>query len=232
MVGLLLRWLTSLVKSRRRLQAENLVLRHQVNILRWRASRRLRLSNADRLAFVWLFPSVLYIDAVVIIVIIKPETLIRWHRCGFKAFWRWKSRSRGGRPPVPLEVRDLIREMSRMNGLWGAPRIHGELLKLGIEVAQSTVAKYMIKRPRRPGQSWETSLRNHADGIAAADLFVVPTIGLKLLYGLVILGHGRRKLIHYAVTAHPTAKWVARQIVGAFPWDQTPTYLVRDRDGV
>jgi transposase InsO family protein len=113
----------------------------------------------------------------------------------------------------------------------GAPRIHSELLKLGIEVAQSTVAKYMIKRPRRPGQSWATFLRNHADGIAA-DLFVVPTIGFKLLYGLVILGHGRRRLIHYAVTAHPTSEWVARQIVEAFPWDQTPTYLVRDRDGV
>ena len=132
MVGLLLRWLTSVAKSRRRLQAENLVLRHQVNILRRRASRRLRLPNADRLAFVWLYrlcPSV--VDAVAII---KPETLIRWHRRGFKTFWRWKSRSRGGRPPIPWEVRDLIREMSRMNGLWGAPRIHGELLKLGIKV--------------------------------------------------------------------------------------------------
>jgi transposase InsO family protein len=122
--------------------------------------------------------------------------------------------------------------MSRMNGLWGAPRIHGELLKLGIEVAQSTVAKYMIKRPRRPGQSWATFLRNQADGIAAADLFVMPTIGFRLLYALVILGHGRRRLIHYAVTAHPTSEWVAQHIVEAFPWDQTPTYLVRDRDGV
>jgi transposase InsO family protein len=119
-----------------------------------------------------------------------------------------------------------------MNRLWGAPRIHGELLKLGLKVAQSTVAKYMIKRPRRPGQSWKTFLRSHADGIAAADLFVVPTISFKLLYGLVILGHGRRRLIHYAVTAHPTAEWIARQIVEAFPWDQTPTYLVRDRDGL
>jgi len=230
MVGLLLRWLTSLVKSRRRLQAENLVLRHQVNILRRRTLRRLRLSNADRLAFVWLYrlcPSV-----VGAVAIIKPETLIRWHRCGFKAFWRWKSRSRGGRPAIPREIRDLIREMSRANGLWGAPRIHGELLKLGIEVAQSTVAKYMIRRPRRPGQSWATFLRNHADGIAAVDLFVVPTIGFKWLYGLVILDHGRRRLVHYAATAHPTSEWVARQIVEGFPWDQTPAYLVRDRDAV
>ena len=230
MVALALGWLASLVKSRRRLQAENLVLRHQLNILRRQASGRVRMSNADRLAFVWLYrlcPAV-----VDVVTIVRPETLIRWHRRGFKAFWRWKSRSGGGRPPVPGEVRNLIREMSRVNGLWGAPRIHGELLKLGIEVAQSTVAKYMIKRPRRPGQSWATFLRNHTDGIAAADLFVVPTIGFKLLYGLVILKHGRRRLIHYAVTAHPTAEWVARQVVEAFPWDQAPTYFVRDRDGI
>jgi transposase InsO family protein len=230
MVGLLLRWLTSLVKSRCRLQAENLVLRHQVNILRRRASRRLRLSNADRLAFVWLYrlcPSV--VDAVAII---KPETLIRWHRGGFKAFWRWKSRSRGGRPAIPREIRDLIREMNRANGLWGAPRIHGELLKLGIEVAQSTVAKYMIKRPGRPGQSWTTFLRNHAAGIAAVDMFVVPTIGFKLLYCLVFLTHGRRELVHHAVTVHPTAEWVVQQMTEAFPWDTAPRYLVRDRDAV
>jgi hypothetical protein len=192
-VELLLNWLASLVKSRRRLEAENLVLRHQVNILRRRAPpRRIWLSRADRLAFVWLYrlcPAM--VDAVVII---RPETLIRWHRRGFKAFWRWKSRSRDGRPAIPREIRQLIHEMSRANWLWGAPRIHGELLKLGIEVAESTVAKYMVKRPRRPGQSWTTFLRNHADGIAAADLFVVPTIGFKLLYCLVILGHGQRKL--------------------------------------
>src|SRR5215813_6529364 len=230
MVELLLHWLASLEKSRRRLEAENPLLRHQLNILRRRASRRLQLSNADRLAFVWLYrlcPSEL--DAVAII---RPETVLRWHRQGFRAFWRWRSRSRGGRPAIPREIRDLIREMSQANWLWGAPRIHGELLKLGIEVAESTVAKYMVKRPRRPGQSWTTFLRNHASGIAATDLFVVPTIGFKLLYCLVFLAHGRRKLIHYAVTAHPTAEWVARQIVEAFPWDQTPTYLVRDRDGV
>jgi transposase InsO family protein len=182
----------------------------------------------DRLAFVLLYrlcPSVM--DAVVII---RPETVIRWHRQGFRAFWRWKSRSRGGRPAIPREIRDLIREMSRANGLWGAPRIHGELLKLGIEVAESTVAKYMVKRPRRPGQSWTTFLRNHAAGIAATDLFVAPTIGFRLLYHLVFLAHGRRKLVHYAVTAHPTAEWVARQIAEAFPWDTAPRYLVRDRD--
>jgi transposase InsO family protein len=169
------------------------------------------------------------VDAVAII---RPETLIRWHRRGFRAFWRWKSRSRGGRPAIPREVRELIREMSRVNWLWGAPRIHGELLKLGIEVAESTVAKYMVKRPRRPRQRWTTFLRNHANGIAAADLFVVPTIGFKLLYCLFILDHGRRKLVHHAVTAHPTAEWIAQQIVEAFPWDGAPEYFLRDHDAV
>jgi transposase InsO family protein len=228
MVELLLGCLSSLLKWRLQLQAENLVLRHQVNILRRRAPRRIRLSNPDRLLFVWLYrlcPTV--VDAVAII---RPETLIRWHRRGFRAFWRWKSRSRGGRPTVSTEIRELIREMSRANWLRGAPRIHGELLKLGIEVAESTVAKYMVKRPRRPGQSWTTFLRNHADGIAAVDLFVVPTIDFKLLYGLVILGHGPRRLIHCAVTGHPTAEWIARRIVEAFPWDEAPEYLVRARD--
>ena len=226
MVGLVSSWLASLVQSRRRLEAENLVLRHQVNVLRRSAPRRLRLSNPDRLAFVWLYrhcPAV--VDAVAVI---RPETLVRWHRRGFKAFWRWTSRPRGGRPTIPGE----IREPSRANGLWGAPRIHGELLKLGIEVAESTVANYMVKRPQRPGQSRATFLRNHSHGIAAADLFVVPTMGFKLLYCLAFLSHGRRKLVHYAVTTHPTAEWVARQMVEAFPWDEAPEYLVRDRDAV
>ena len=145
-----------------------------------------------------------------VVTIVRPETLIRWHRRGFRALWRWKSRSRGGRPAIGREIRDLIRDMSRANGLWGAPRIHGESLKLGIEVAQSSVAKYMIKSPRRPGQSWTTFLSNHAAGIAATDMFVVPTICFKLLYCLVLLAHGRRELVHHAVTAHPAAAWVAQ----------------------
>src|SRR5262249_10052704 len=146
-------------------------------------------------------------------------------------YWRWKSRSRGGRPKVSIEVRSLIRRMSVENSLWGAPRIHGEMLKLGIEVAQSTVAKYMAKRrPRRSGQTWKTFLRNHATGIAAIDFLVVPTINFRLLFVLVILRHERRQLISLSVTDHPTAEWIARQITEAFPWDQTPQYLVRDRD--
>lgn len=141
--------------------------------------------------------------------------------------------SRASWPPcVPVKIRQLIREISGANPLWGAPRIEGELLKLGIDVARSTVAKYMEKGRHPPSQSWKTFLQNHADGIASVDFFVVPTIGFKLLFGFAVLRHGRRQIAHVAVTAHPTAKWIARQISEAFPWDTTPRYLVRDRDGV
>ena len=150
--------------------------------------------------------------------------------CGFRLFWRWKSQSRSGRPRVPLEIRRLIREMSLANPLWGAPRIHGELLKLGIDVGQTSVAKYMARRRRPPSQGWKTFLRNHADGIASIDLFVVPTISFRLLYGLLILRHDRRQILWLGVTAHPTAEWIARQLTEAFGWEQAPKYLIRDRD--
>ena len=197
--------------------------------LRRQASTRPRLTAADRLLFVWLcrlFPSLRNA-----ITIVQPDTVLRWHRSGFRLYWRWKSRSRGGRPKVPIEVRSLIRRMSVENPLWGAPRIHGELLKLGIEVAQSTVAKYMAKRrPGGSGQTWKTFLRNHAAGIGAMDFLVVPTINFRLLSVLVILRHERRRLISLSVTDHPTAEWIARQITEAFPWDEAPTDLIRDRD--
>jgi transposase InsO family protein len=180
------------------------------------------------LIFVWLyrlFPSLL--EAAVVF---KPETLVRWHRSGFRLYWRWKSRRRVGRPAAPADIRDLIRTISRDNPLWGAPRIHGELLKLGVDIAQSTVAKYMSRHhgPRCPG--WQAFLRNHTAHIAGVDLFVVPTIGFKLLYGLVILRLERRRLVWTNVTANPTAEWIARQITEAFPWDEAPRYLIRDRD--
>ena len=164
--------------------------------------------------------------------IIRPETLIRWHRAGFRAFWRWKSRPCGGRPPTPAGIRNLIREMSVANPLWGAPRIHGELLKLGIDIGQTTVAKYMARRRMPPSQGWKTFLRNHADGIASMDLFLVPTISLRLLYGLLILQHTRRKLLWFAVTTHPSAEWLARQLTEAHGWQQAPRYIIRDRDRI
>ena len=174
-----------------------------------------------------LSPCAVAADAAVII---QPDTIVRWHRAGFRSYWRWKSRSRGVRPKVPAEVRSLIRRMSVENPLWGAPRIHGEFLKLGIEVAQSTVAKYMARRRPGSGQTWKTFLRNHVAAIGAMDFLVVPTINFQLLFVLVILRHERRRLISLSVTDHPTAEWIARQITEAFPWDQAPQYLVRDRD--
>ena len=171
--------LTSMRRSRVSRDAEILFLRQQLLILRRSAPARFRLRNTDRLIFVWLyrlFPSL--INAAIIF---KPETLVRWHRGGFRLFWRWKSRRRAGRPTVPASIRSLVQQMSRENPLWGAPRIHGELLKLGIEIAQSTVGKYMRRRRGPPSQGWETFLRNHTPHIAAVDLFVVPTIGLEPL---------------------------------------------------
>ena len=225
---LLLHVLVSPFKTQARLEAEIVLLRHQLNVLGRRVPSKQKLTVADRLLFVWLyrlFPSVL--NAVTII---QPETVIRWHRMGFRLYWRWKSRSGGGRPKVPLEIRRLIREMSLANRLWGAPRIHGELLKLGIEVAQSTVAKYMARSGRGRSQTWKTLLHNHAAGIGAMDFLIVPTVGFRLHFVLIILRHQRRRLISLSVTAHPTAEWIARQITEAFPWDDAPDHLIRDRD--
>jgi transposase InsO family protein len=170
------------------------------------------------------FPSVLKA-----ITIIRPETLVRWHLAGFRRYWRWKSRSLGGRPQIDADLRALIRQMSVDNPLWGAPRIHGELLKLGFEVAQSSVAKYMVKRSGPPCQGWRTFLRNHAPDIAAMDLFVAPTIGFDLLYVLVVVRLAPRNLVWINVTPHPTAEWIARQVTEAFPWAEAPRYLIRDR---
>jgi transposase InsO family protein len=219
----------SVLESGASREAEILVLRHQLMVLNRKSRKRIRLRNVDRLIFVWLyriFPSVL--DAVVVV---KPETLLRWHRRGFQAYWHWKSRRRRGRPRIDRKIRNLIRRMNRENPLWGAPRIHSELLMLGIEVAESTVGRYMVKTGRPPSQGWKTFLRNHAAGIASIDLFVVRTISFKLLYSLVILRHARRRMVRIGVTSNPTAEWIANQLTEAFPWDEAPQHLIRDRDG-
>jgi transposase InsO family protein len=233
MIALLCFFLTLLaspLKSKSRLEAENAVLRRQLIVLRRKVRGRVHLTNGDRLFLVQLyrwFPSVLKS-----ITIIRPETLVRWHRAGFRRYWRWKSRSLGGRPQIDAELRALIRRMSVDNPLWGAPRIHGDLLKLGFEVAQSSVANYMVKRLGPPSQGWRTFLCNHAPDIAAMDLFVAPTIGFDLLYALIIVRLARRDLVWINVTTHPTAEWIARQITEAFPWYEAPRYLIRDRDRV
>ena len=209
-----------LFRSRASLEAEILMLRHQLNVLQRKAPKRLAFNAFDRLVIASLYriaPNILNA-----LVIVKPDTVVRWHRSGFRLFWRWKSRRRGGRPTVPLEIRQLIREMSLANPLWGAPRIHGELLKLGIDIGQTSVAKYMARHRRPPSQGWKTFLRNHADGIASMDLFVVPTLSFRLLYGLLILCHGRRQILWLGVTAQPSAEWIARQLTEACGWERTP----------
>ena len=234
MIGLL--WfvraiLVSPFRSKARLEAEIATLRQQLIVLQRKSRGRVRLTNGDRFFFVQLyrwFPSILQV-----VHIIRPETLVRWHRAGFRSYWRWKSRNRGGRPQIDTGLRALIRQIGLENPLWGAPRIHGELLKLGFQVAQSTVAKYMVNRRGRPsGQSWWTFLRNHMPEIAAMDLFVVPTLAFGLLYGFIIVRLDRRELVWISVTNSPTADWIARQITEAFPWDSAPGYVIRDRDRV
>jgi hypothetical protein len=210
MIGLLcfvLAVLASPFKSKLRLEAGNVVLRHQLIVLKRRLHGRVRLTNHFFIQLYRWFPSILKV-----LTIIQPETLVRWHRAGFRRYWRWKSRPRGGRPLIDTEMRVLIRRMSLENPLWSAPRIHGELLKLGFEIAQSSVAKYMVERRGPPSQGWRTFLRNHAPDIAAMDLFVVPTVGFDLLYAFVIVRLGRRELVWTNVIANPTAEWVARQI--------------------
>lgn len=229
MIGLIWFVLAALA-SPFRLEAENAALRHQLIVLRRKLRGRVRLANHDRWFFVQLYrwcPLIL-----TVITIVQPETLVRWHRAGFRCYWRWKSRRRGGCPKIEADLRVLIRQMSTENLLWGAPRIHGELLKLGFSVAQSTVAKYMVKRRGPPSQGWKTFLRNHAPDIAAMDLFIVPTIGFRILYGFVIVRLDRRDLAWINVTTNPTAEWIARQITEAFPWDLAPRYMIRDRDRI
>jgi transposase InsO family protein len=221
-------FVADLFKSRCRLETENLLLRHQLTIALRRAPPRFRLLGSDRALLIWmtrLWPSLL--DSVQVV---QPETVLRWHRAGFKAFWRWKSRKRAGRPKIDHGLRDLIQRMIKENPQWGASRIHGELLMLGFEVAQSTVSKYIVRVGTPPSQNWKTFLRNHAQAIAAIDLCMVPTLTFDRLFAFLVLGHGRRQLLWFEVTRYPTAEWLARQITEAFPWASAPAYLVRDND--
>ena len=227
---LLILLISDLTRPRSVLEAEITALRQQVITLRRQAPKQLHLRRSDRLFLTFLYR--FFPEVRTAIHIVQPDTLVRWHRMGFRALWRWKSRPRSGRPVDSEEIRDLIREISRANPLWGAPRIHGELKMLGIDIAQSTVAKYKIIRRGPPSQSWKTFICNHSDGIAACDFLVVPTVGFKLLFAFIVMAHGRRKLLHIGVTAHPTAEWTARQITEAFPWDQAPDRLIRDNDAI
>ncbi|HWU89356.1 MAG TPA: integrase core domain-containing protein [Kofleriaceae bacterium] len=190
----------------------------------------MRLRGVDRAVLVGLVR--FWPDLARSVQVVKPETVLRWYRMGFRTYWRWRSQKGAGRPKIDRGLRDLIRRMSQDNPLWGASRIHGELLMLGFKVAQSTVSKYMTRSRRPPSQSWKTFLRNHADAIAAIDLCVVPTVTFDRLFAFLVVGHGRRQLLWFDVTRHPSAEWLARQITEAFPWASVPAYLVRDNDRV
>ena len=223
-------FLRSLLVSRAALSAENLALRQQLAILKPR-TKRPKLRRRDRLFWVWL--SRLWSGWTSVLIIVKPETVLRWHRAGFRLFWRWKSRQRRrGRPKVDREIREMIRWLSAENPSWGAPRILSELKMLGYDVAESTVAKYMSRPRKPPSQSWRTFLENHVKDIAAVDFFTVSTATFRVLYCFVVLRHERRRVVHFNVTANPTAPWTAQQVIEAFPYDEAPRYLIRDRDGI
>jgi transposase InsO family protein len=211
------------------LLAQIVVLRCQLVILRRASPGRLRIFGVERFVLARLCR--FWPDTRPSLVVVRPATLVRWHREGFRVLWRWRSRAKWGRKPAPRELRALIRQMSLQNPLWGAPRLHGELVKVGYEIAQSTVAKYMARGRGGGGQNWKAFLRNHAGEIASIDMLTVPTIAFDVLYAFVVLGHGRRKILHVEVTDHPTAAWLSRQIVEAFPWDSAPAFLLRDNDG-
>jgi transposase InsO family protein len=230
MITLILTGLLRVLRTRRALVLENLALRHQLAVLQ-RTAPRPRLRTADRLF--WVLLSRLWSGWADAVSVVKAETVIRWHRAGFTRYWTWKSRQNGpGRPAISPEVRALIRRMSGANPLWGAPRIHGELQKLGVEISQATVSKYMARHRRPPSQTWRTFLDNHLRSLVAIDFFTVPTVTCKVLFVFVVLAHDRRRVVHFNVSASPTVYWTGQQLVEAFPWETAPRYLLRDRDGL
>src|SRR6266849_3460782 len=219
--------LSSIFRSRAILQLENLALRHQIGVLQRSARKRPKLTPGDRL--LWVLLSRILRDWRSALAIVKPETVLAWHRAGFRLFWTWKVRhGQPGRPVISREVRDLIRKMCRENPGWGAPRIHGELLKLGIDIGESSVSKYMVRCRKPPSQTWRTFLENHAKQLVSIDFFTVPTIRLQVLYMFLVLAHDRRRILHFNVTAHPTAEWTGQQLREAFPFTQLPRYFLRD----
>jgi transposase InsO family protein len=227
----LLAILPSILRSRAALELENLALRHQIGVLQRSAAKRLKLTSGDRL--LWICLSRLWRDWRSALAIVKPETVLAWHRAGFRLLWTWKVRhGQPGRPVISREVRDLIRKMCQENPSWGAPRIHGELLKLGINIAESSVSKYMLPCHKPPSQTWRTFLENHAQQLVSIDFFTVPTIRFQVLYVFLVLAHDRRRILHFNVTAHPTAEWTGQQLREAFPFAQLPRYLLRDRDAI
>src|ERR1700758_1550348 len=221
----------SIFRSRAALELENLALRHQIGVRQRSARKRPRLTPGDRL--LWVGLSRVWSGWRSALAIVQPETVLAWHRAGFRLFWTWKVRhGQPGRPIVSREIRDLIRRMCRENPSWGAPRIHGELLKLGIDIGESSVSKYMVRCRKPPSQTWRTFLDNHLTQLVSIDFFPVPTLRFQVPYVFLVLAHDRRRVLHCNVTAHPTAEWTGQQLREAFPFDQLPRYLLRDRDAI
>ena len=227
--GVLVWMVRALLLGKSTLVAENLALRQQLTVLR-RQSRRPKLKRRDRLF--WVLLSKIWNDWRSSVLIVQPGTVIKWHRQGFRLYWRWKSRGRTGRPQIPVEARRLIREMATANSIWGVGRIKSELALLGYDIAESTVARYVPRNRRPPSPTWKTFLKNHAADIVAMDFFVVPTVTFRLLYVFIMLRHSDRKILYFDVTPHPTAVWTAQQIRNTFPYESAPRFILRDRDGI
>ena len=230
LIRILMLFIRGVLQDRTELAAENLALRQQLAILQQK-SKTPRLRRRDRIF--WALLSRIWADWRSALLIVQPDTVVRWHRQGFRLYWRWKSRTgKVGRPRIEAEVRDLIRRMSRENPLWGTPRIQAELALLGHFVVDSTIDKYRIRSRKPPSPTWRTFLDNHVKDIVAVDFFTVPTATFRLLFCFIVLRHHRRIVVHFNVTAHPAAEWTAQQLIEAFPDDTAPRFLIRDRDGI
>jgi putative transposase len=226
----LFRLLPVLCGSHRHVALENLALRQQLAVYK-KTLRRPKLHPSDRLF--WASLSRIWAGWRQALIIVTPDTVLRWHRRRFRDYWaKLSRRSQVSRPSINAEIIALVRKMAAANPLWGAPRLHGELLKLGIDVAERTVSRLIPKRPTPPSQTWRTFLTNHVRDLVSIDFFTVPTAQLRVLFVLVVLAHHRRRVLHFNVTEHPTAAWTAQQIVDSFPDDTAPAYLLQDRDAI
>lgn len=229
-VSALFVFIVSLFQSRRAMHLRILALQHQVAVYKQTVARP-RLRPSDRLFWAWL--SRLWPGWHDTLAFVQPCTVIAWQRKRFRDHWRRLSQQGPSvRPAIAKDVRDLIRTMWQANPTWGSPRIVGELRKLGIDVAKSTVEKYRMRPQKPPSPTWKTFLTNHVHDLVALDFFTVPTVTFKVLFVLVILAHERRRVVHFNITEHPTAQWTLQQVVEAFPWDEAPRYLLRDRDRI
>jgi transposase InsO family protein len=224
-------FLRAFIMGRAAAAVEILALRQQIAVFK-QSVKRPKLRPCDRIF--WVLLSGLWPNWRSVLAIVQPETVIKWHQMGFKLYWKWKSRHGGkpGRPPIEREIHSLIRRMSRENPTWGAPRILSELLLLGHDVAEATVAKYMVRQRKPPSQTWRTFLANHVPDITACDFFTVPTVTFRVLYVFIVLRHDRRQVVHFNLTTNPCAQWTAQQIINAFPYEETPRFLIRDRDDI